>query len=56
MGDIELSGKLVDMSDSIQQLRLNERKANRKATELEERENYLSKILSNRTGEVSELE
>ena len=30
-------------------------KAKRKATELEERENYLGKILSNRTGEVSEL-
>lgn len=52
----ELSDKLIAMSGTLQKLRLASLKAERKAQELEERENYLSKLLSNKTAEVGELE
>jgi len=44
------------MSETLQQARLAERKAERKAQELEERENYQAKLLAARAAEVSELE
>lgn len=52
----ELSDKLIAMSGTLQKLTLATRKAERRAQELDERENYLSKLLGNRTGEVTELE
>ncbi len=52
----ELSDKLIAMSETLQKARLNTMKAERKAMELEERENYLSKLLNNRANEVAELE
>jgi len=52
----ELSDKLIGMSSTVQKLRLSTRKAERRAEELGEREEYLSKLLSNRTREVTELE
>jgi hypothetical protein len=51
-----LSDKLIAMSETLQKLSLATRKAERNAQELEERENYLSTLLSNRTAEVSKLE
>ena len=51
-----LSDKLIAMSETLQKLSLATRKAERNAQELEERENYLSTLLSNRTGEVTKLE
>jgi len=52
----ELSDKLITMSGTLQKLRLTTMKAERRSQELEERESYLSKLLGNRTQEVSELE
>ena len=52
----ELSDKLISMSGTLQKLRLTTMKAERRAQELEERENYLSKLLGNRTQEVAVLE
>ena len=52
----ELSDKLIAMSETLQKARLAERKAERKAQELEERENYLAKLLDGRAAEVAELE
>ena len=51
-----LSDKLIAMSETLQKLSLATRKAERNAQELEERENYLSTLLSNRTVEVTKLE
>ena len=44
------------MSTTLQQLRLQGLKADRKAQELEERERHASRLLSNRTKEVADLE
>lgn len=52
----EVSEKLIQMSETLQKLRLEALKAKRRSQELDERENYLSKLLSNRTTEVQELE
>lgn len=52
----ELSDKLIAMSEILQKSKLETRKAARKADELEERETYISRLLSNRTSEVTELE
>lgn len=52
----EVSEKLIQMSETLQKLRLEALKAKRRSQELDERENYLSKLLSNRTSEVQELE
>jgi len=51
-----LSDKLIVMSNTLQKLRLTSMKAERRCQELEERENYLSKLLGNRSQEVSDLE
>jgi hypothetical protein len=52
----ELSDKLIAMSETLQKLRLSTMKSERRAQELEERENYLSKLLGNRTAETTQLE
>jgi len=52
----ELSDKLIGMGDTLQKLSLATRKAERRAQELEERENWLEQRLKNRTNETSELE
>ena len=44
------------MSETLQKLRLSTMKSERRAQELEERENYLSKLLGNRTAETTQLE
>ena len=51
-----LSDKLIAMSEILQKSKLETRKAVRKVDELEEREHYISRLLSNRTSEVGELE
>jgi hypothetical protein len=52
----ELSDKLIQLSETLQQQRLAAMKAERNASELRERENYLAKLLSDRTAEVAVLE
>lgn len=52
----ELSDKLIGMGDTLQKLSLGTKKAERRAQELEERENWLEQRLKNRTNETTELE
>jgi hypothetical protein len=52
----ELSEKMISMSETLQTLRLDTMKTNRKCQELYERESYLSKLLANRTTDVQTLE
>ena len=52
----DLSLKLMEMSETMQQRKLAALKAERKASELEERENYLASLLKNKENEVSKLE
>jgi len=51
-----LSDRLVEMSEKLQQIRLNEYRANRKAEESDERIKYLSNLLKNKTDAIVHLE
>lgn len=52
----ELSDRLVEMSEKLQQIRLNEYRANRKADEFDERLKYLSNLLKGKTEAILQLE
>ena len=52
----ELSDRLVEMSEKLQQIRLNEYRANRKADEFDERLKYLSNLLKSKTEAILQLE
>ena len=52
----ELSDRLVEMSEKLQQIRLSEYRANRKADEFDERVKYLSNLLKGKTESILMLE
>ena len=54
--DSDLSRRLIDLSKTIQEIRLNEYQARRQASELEERAKYLSNLLKGKNDAVASLE
>lgn len=52
----ELSDKLISLSDKLQNLRISALKADRKSNDLEERVNYIEKLLSNKNKDMNELD
>jgi len=52
----ELSDKLIALSDKLQNLRITALKADRKSNDLEERVNYIEKLLSNKNKDMNELD
>lgn len=51
-----MSTKLLDLSEKIQTIRLNELRAKRENEELEERINYITRLLKNSKEQVATLE
>lgn len=56
MKQSELSDKLIALSDKLQNLRISALKADRKSNDLEERINYIEKLLSNKNKDMNELD
>jgi len=52
----DLSDKLIDMSNTLQNLMIAEGQSKRRVQELEERHNYQTKMLSNKNADLNELQ
>ena len=51
-----MSDKLIALGDKLQNLRISALKADRKSNDLEERVNYIEKLLSNKNKDMNELD
>jgi chromosome segregation ATPase len=52
----ELSDKVIEMSEKLSKIRLNELRANRESSELKEKHNYLSRLLKTQVDSIKKLE